>query len=250
MSTALHSLVRAAPVIPLIHDQYLPEMWNATGEEIDYDAVSKYLNQIHSSQSDHGLNDLLDRTEKMLREVEQLRQDTETMKVRVNEADRCMQWAENRLEDIRRQHNRSAAILWNFPDDLYPSLVQSASQQEKTEAVSEFLIKTVGVPSDVVRLIGIEHIRVFYTVYKSERSANVRLQFSDEQSKSLFETYLIPFLKTFNQMRPLPTRWREDQTEMQRDEEKEQRQQKQKQKPPAKGLLFTKFIRWPPPQQA
>jgi hypothetical protein len=190
----------------------------------------------------------------MLREVEQIRQDTESMKARVTEANRCMQWTEKRLEDIRRQHNRSAAILWNFPDDLHPGMFQSASQQEKSEAMNDFLCRTAGVPGEVVRLIGIEHIRVFYTVYKSERSANVRLQFADDESKSLCETYCLPFLKTFNQMRPLPTRWKDDQTEKQRDEEKEIRQQKQKQKPTnnqkSGQLLFTKFIRWPPPQQA
>jgi len=225
-------------------------MWNLKEEDIDYDAVTNYLTQVEYSSSDHEVNDLLDRTEKMLLEVEQIRQDTETLKSRISEANRYMQWTENRVEDIRRQHNRSAAILWNFPDDIHPTLVQSASQQDKSEAMYDFLTKTVGIPTEVVRLIGIEHIRVFYTVYKSERSSNVRLQFADDESKSLCETYCIPFLKTFNQMRALPTRWKEDQTEMQRDEEKEYRQQKQKQKPPAKGLLFTKFIRWPPPQQA
>jgi len=230
-------------------------MWNLTEEDIDYEAISNYLQEVHSSHdaySDRGLNDLLDKTEKMLREVDQLRQDTENMKIRFSEVDRGMQWTERRLEDIRRQHNKSAAILWNFPDDLHPNLIQSASQQEKSDAMYDFLVKTVGVPAEVVRLIGIDHIRVFYTVYKSERSANVRLQFTDDESKSLCETYCIPFLKTFNQMRQLPTRWKEDQTEKQRDEEKEYRQnQKQKQKAtPAKGLLFTKFIRWPPPQQA
>lgn len=229
-------------------------MWNFQ-DATDYDAViSEYLSEIQSSPTtDYGLNHLLDRTEKMLREVDQIRRDTETLKVRFSEADRCMQWTEKRLEDIRRQHNKSAAIIWNFPEDLHPTLVQSASQQEKAEAMNDFLMRTVGIPAEVVRLIGIEHIRVFYTVYKSERSANVRMQFADDESKSLCETYCVPFLKTFNQMRPLPTRWKEDQTEKQRDEQKEQRQnqKQQKQKPSAqKGMLFTKFIRWPPPQQA
>jgi hypothetical protein len=226
-------------------------MWQLGEEDIDYDAFSRYLRHVECSTTDYGLNSLLDRTKRMLLEVDVIRKDTDTLKQRISEANRWMQWTEKRLEDIRRQHNRSAAILWNFPDDLHPTLVQSASQQEKSDAVANFLTNTVGIPSEVVGLIGIEHIRVFYTIYKSERSANVRLQFADDESKSLCETYCIPFLKTFNQMRPMPTRWKEDQTEMQRDQEKEIRQQKQKQKSPAKGqLLFTKFIRWPPPQQA
>lgn len=218
--------------------------------------IKETVQQVLSEKADRYLNKLIDQTNEILKEMDELKEETEQSKSLVRDMDDGLRWTEDQIEAIRRDRNKAAVILWNFPDDLHPMVAhQSSSPEEKIDIILDFLTRTVGISDDDVLFLGVEHVAVFFTSYKNQRSVNVRVQFADEEAKSLCESYCIPFLKTFNQHRQAPTRWKDDQTELQREESaKVEQLQLLQQQPPAQArpnrLLFTKVIRWPPPQQA